>query len=201
MKLSTYAKEIGITRHTATRWFHEGRIPGAYQLDTGTIIVPNDIFDQNKANEGLTIVYARVSSSEQRKTNLETQAQRLIDFSIANGWQIDKVIKEVGSGLNDERPKLVNLLMSDEPIRRIVVEHKDRLTRFGFNYLEILAKKQNFEIIVVNKVEDDKEDLIQDFISIITSFCARIYSKRRVTRKTEQFIEELTNESNRNLSD
>ena len=198
MKLSVYAKEMGITRHTATRWFHEGRIPGAYQLDTGTIIVPNDIFEQNKANEGQTVIYARVSNSEQRKTDLETQAQRLIDFSIANGWQIDKVIKEVGSGLNDERPKLVNLLMSDEPIRRIVVEHKDRLTRFGFNYLEILAKKQNFEIVVVNKAEDDKEDLIQDLISIITNFCARIYSKRRLTHKTEQFIKELTNESNRN---
>ena len=201
MKLTTYAKEIGISRQTANRWFHEGRIPGAYQIDTGTIIVPNDIFEKNKVNKGQTIIYARVSSSEQRKTNLETQAQRLIDFSIANGWKIDEVIKEVGSGLNDERPKLVNLLMSDKPIRRIVVEHKDRLTRFGFNYLEILAKKQNFEIVVVNKVENDKEDLIQDFISIITSFCARIYSKRRLSKKTEQFIEELKNESNRNSSD
>lgn len=89
-------------------------------------------------------------------------------FGIA---QIDEVIKELDLGLNDERPKLVNLLMSDKPIKRIVVEHK---------------------------AEDDKEDLNQDFISIITSFYARIYSKRRVTRKTKQFMEELTNESNRN---
>ena len=163
MKLSTYAKEMGVTRQTATRWFHEGRIPGAYQLDTGTIIVPNDIFEKNKVNDGRTIIYARVSSSEQRKTNLETQAQRLIDFSIANGWQIDEVIKEVGSGSNDERPKLVNLLMSDKPIRRIVIENKDRLARTEFNYLEILANKQNFEIVVVNKAENDKEDLTNEF--------------------------------------
>lgn len=159
MKLSTYAKEMGITRHTATRWFHEGRIPGAYQLDTGTIIVPNDIFEKNEVNNGRTIIYARVSSSEQSETNLETQAQRLIDFSIANGWQIDEVIKEVDSGLNDERPKLINLLMSDEPIRRIVIENKDRLACSGFNYLEILAEKQNFEIVVVNKTETDKEKI------------------------------------------
>lgn len=163
MKLSTYAKEMGVTRQTATRWFHEGRIPGAYQLDTGTIIIPNDIFEKNKVNDGRTIIYARVSSSEQRKTNLETQAQRLIDFSIANGWQIDEVIKEVGSGSNDERPKLVNLLMSDKPIRRIVIENKDRLARTEFNYLEILANKQNFEIVVVNKAENDKEDLTNEF--------------------------------------
>lgn len=162
MKLSAYAKEMGITRQTANRWFHEGRIPGAYQLDTGTIIVPNDIFEKNEVNNGRTIIYARVSSSEQRKTNLETQAQRLIDFSIANGWQIDEVIKEVGSGLNDERQELVNLLMSDKPIRRIIVENKDRLACSGFNYLKILAKKQNFEIVVVNKAEDDKEELTNE---------------------------------------
>ena len=103
--------------------------------------------------------------------------------------------------MNDERPKLTKLLESDEPIKRIVVEHKDRLTRFGFNYLEILAKKMNFEIVVVNKVENDKEDLIQDFISVITSFCARIYSRRRVARKTEQIIKELTDEIGGETSD
>lgn len=192
MKLSTYADHFGITRQTATRWFHAGKIKGAYQLDTGTIIVPNDIFDKETQAKGRTIVYARVSSSEQRKTTLETQAKRLVDFSIANGWVVDEIIKEVGSGLNDERPKLMRLLKSDEPIRRLVVEHKDRLTRFGFNYLMLLAEKMNFEIIVVNNAETNKEDLIQDFIAIITSFCAKIYPRRHVKRKTEHIIEELT---------
>ena len=201
MKLSTYAKEIGVTRQTATNWFHAGKIKGAYQLDTGTIIVPNDIFDKEIKKDGKTVIYARVSSSEQRKTILESQAERLIGYAIAKGWEIDEVIKEVGSGLNDERPKLTKLLESEEKIERIIVEHKDRLTRFGFNYLEILSKKMNFEIIVVNKVKDDKEDLIQDFISVITSFCARIYSRRRVVRKTEKIIKELTDEINRKASD
>ena len=80
-------------------------------------------------------------------------------FGIA---QIDEVIKELDLGLNDERLKLVNLLMSDEPIRRIVVENKDRLACSGFNYLEILANKQNFEIVVVNKAENDKEELTNE---------------------------------------
>lgn len=192
MKLSTYADHLGVTRQTATRWFHAGKIKGAYQLDTGTIIVPNDIFDKKTQAEGRTIVYVRVSRSEQRKTTLETQAKQLVDFSIANGWVVDEVIKEVGSGLNDDRPKLMKLLTSDEPIRRLVVEHKDRLTRFGFNYLTLLAKKMNFDIIVVNNAETDKDDLIQDFIAIITSFCAKIYSRRHVKRKTERIIKELT---------
>lgn len=197
MKLSTYADHFGVTRQTATRWFHAGKIKGAYQLDTGTIIVPNDIFDKEAQAKGRTIVYASVSSSEQRKTTLETQAKRLVDFSIANGWVVDEVIKEVGSGLNDDRPKLMRLLKSDKPIRRLVVEHKDRLTRFGFNYLMLLAEKMNFEIIVVNNTEIDKEDLIQDFIAIITSFCAKIYSRRQVKRKTKRIIEELTHAASR----
>lgn len=192
MKLSEYARRIGVKRHTAYRWFKRGEIPNAVQLPSGTIYVPDEIFEtEMKSNNGLNVVYARVSSSEQRKTNLETQAERLTQFAIANGWVVDKVIKEVGSGLNDERNKLTELLLSDEPIARIVVEHKDRLTRFGFNYLEILAKKQGFEIIVVNPTVTDQEDLMQDFASIITSFCAQLFSKRKAKRKIEEVIQIL----------
>ena len=197
MKLSEYARRIGVKRHTAYRWFKRGEIPNAVQLPSGTIYVPDDIFDKElKSNRGLTVIYARVSSSEQRKTNLETQAERLTQFAIANGWVVDKVIKEVGSGLNDERKKLVELLLSDEPIARIIVEHKDRLTRFGFNYLEILAKKQGFEIIVANPTITDREDLMQDFASIITSFCTRLYSRNRAKQKAETIIQTLNKEKN-----
>lgn len=201
MKLSEYARRIGVKRHTAYRWFKRGEIPNAVQLPSGTIYVPDEIFDAElKPEVGKTVVYARVSSSEQRKTNLETQAERLTQFAIANGWVVDQVIKEVGSGLNDERKKLVKLLLSDEPIARIIVEHKDRLTRFGFNYLEILAKKQGFEIIVVNPTVTDQDDLMQDFASIITSFCGHLYGRRVAKRKTEAIIETLNKEKDHEAS-
>lgn len=192
MKLSEYARRIGVKRHTAYRWFKRGEIPNAVQLPSGTIYVPDEIFETDmKSKQGLTVVYARVSSSEQRKTNLETQAERLTQFAIANGWVVDKVIKEVGSGLDDERKKLVDLLLSDESIARIIIEHKDRLTRFGFNYLEILAKKQGFEIIVVNPTITDQVELMQDFVSTITSFCNQLYSSRNAKCKTEKLIRTL----------
>lgn len=195
MKLPEYAKRVGVTRFTAHRWFHDGKIPGAYQLPSGLIYVPDTIFDTEKPKpKGITVVYARVSSSEQRKTNLETQAEQLTQFAIANGWVVDKVIKEVGSGLNDERKKLTDLLRSDVKIDRIIVEHKDRLTRFGFNYLQILADKMGFEIIVVNPTMTDNEDLMQDFASIITSFCARLYSRRRAKLQAEKIIQSLRKE-------
>ena len=183
MKLSQYAKKMGVTYQTAHKWFKEGKIDGAYQLSTGTIVVPEE---NEKPKRTKTIIYARVSSNEQRQTNLVTQAERLVDFCMANGWVVDDVVKEVGSGLNDNRKQLVKLL-KDPAVKRIVVEHRDRLTRFGFHYLEILAEIEGFEIVVVNKtLDNDKNDLMSDFTAIITSFCARLYSKQRQKRKQEQ---------------
>lgn len=134
------------------------------------------------------IVYARVSSSE-NKNNLETQARRVVDFCNAKGWIVHEIIKETASGLNDERPKL-NKLLQEKKATRIVVEHKDRLTRFGFNYIKLLYK--DCEIVIINEAEDREQDLMQDFVSLVTSFCARLYGKRRSKRATEKLIKELS---------
>ena len=72
------------------------------------------------------------------------------------------------------------------------MEHKDRLTRFGYHYMEQLLKMQDRRIEVIDLAENGKEDLIQDFVSIVTSFCARLYGQRRSRRKTERLIAELT---------
>ena len=104
--------------------------------------------------------------------------------------KIDKIIKEIWSWLNDNRPKLLEILW-DKNITKIVIEHKDRLTRFGFNYIEILCWLNGCKIEIVNPSINDKEDLIQDFISVITSFCARIYGQRRSKRNTEKIIKDL----------
>jgi len=82
-------------------------------------------------------------------------------------------------------------LLEKQNYTKLVVEHKDRLSRLGFNYIEVLLKQQGITIEVINNVDTDEEDIIQDFVSIITSYCARIYGKRRSKRKTEKIIEEL----------
>jgi predicted site-specific integrase-resolvase len=147
--------------------------------------VPDDL-EQLK---DYTIVYARVSSSE-NKPNLDSQADRISSFCSAKGWVVNEIVKECASGLNDSRPKLQKVLKNKQ-VTRIVVEHKDRLTRFGFEYIHTLF---DGEIVVINEAKDDKEDLIQDFTSLVTSFCARIYGKKRSLRKTEQLIKELQND-------
>lgn len=190
MKLSNYAKRLGLSYKTVWRLWKNGKLD-AYQLPTGTVIVKQDL--QDKLSDKVCI-YTRVSSSE-NKDNLKKQAEQLKEYAIARGYQIYKIVKEIGSGVNDNRKKL-NQLLRDKNYNRLIVEHKDRLTRFGFNYIQILFNQIGKEIEVVNEAENDKQDLMQDFISIITSFCARLYGLRRSKRKTEKIIKELKDEKN-----
>ncbi|MBT9161278.1 MAG: hypothetical protein DDT26_02583 [Dehalococcoidia bacterium] len=191
MKLSAYAHKVGVSYRTAWRWFKAGKIVG-YQVDTGTIIITDPISEAVPATGHQKIaIYTRVSAAE-NKGNLEGQAKRLLDYCAAKGYRVSAVVKEIGSGVNDTRPKLVKLL-TDPAVALIVVEHKDRLTRFGFNYIEQLLTMQGRQIEVINQAENGKEDLIQDFVSIVTSFCARLYGQRRSRRKTERIIAELQN--------
>lgn len=185
MKLSQYAKQQGISYRTALRWFRSGSIQG-YQAPSGTIIVTEN--EQSKPAEKVAI-YARVSSAE-HKDILERQVARLSDYCAAHGYQIAQVVKEIASGVNDSRPKLLALL-KDTSITRIVVEHRDRLTRFDFHYLETLLEVQGRTIEVVNMAENDKEDLLADLVAIVYSFTARLYGQRRAKRKTERIVAEL----------
>ena len=187
MKLSEYAKQNSIGYRTAWEHFRKGLIPNARQLPTGTVVIDEII--PNKLD--YTIIYARVSSSE-NKSNLESQANRLEQFCSAKGWIVNEVVKECASGLNDTRPKLIKIL-SERKATRLVVEHKDRLTRFGFNYIKVLYPE--CDIIVVNHSED-KTTLMNDFVSLVTSFCARIYGHRRSIRQTEKLIKQLEGEEN-----
>lgn len=127
------------------------------------------------------------------KSNLDSQANRLIAYCNAKGYKVDKVVKEIGSGLNDERRKLESLLL-DDSIDIIVVEHKDRLCRFGLNYIIKLLESKQRKVEIVNNVEGERDDLMQDFVSIITSFCARLYGQRRTKRNTEKLIQQLNSE-------
>jgi len=156
-------------------------------MDTGTILVMEDVPARHAPTN--VAVYARVSSAENR-SNLDSQAERLVAYSAACGYQVAKVVKEVGSGINDARPKFLALL-SDQSIGTIVVEHKDRATRFGFRYLETLLKTQGRSIEVVNMAENSTEHSLADLTAIIYSFCARLYGQRRAKRKTERIVQEL----------
>ena len=188
MKLSQWAKKNSLSYRRAWQLYKEGKLKNARRLDACSILIDDDLPDRKEK----IVVYARVSSSE-NKDNLERQAERLVSYCNAKGWKVEKVVKEIGSGLNDKRKQLEKLL-TDVSITKIVVEHSDRFSRFGMNYIGQLLKMQGREIEIINQQLSDKEDLMQDFVSIITSFTARLYGQRRTKRKTEKLIKELEKE-------
>lgn len=190
MKLSEYAKQQGVRYETAWRWFRDGKIKGR-RVGAHTILIEEERPSSaaGDGQVGQVAVYARVSSAE-NKSNLDSQAERLVAYCAARGYQVSKVVKEIGSGVNDNRPKFLALL-ADPAISRIVVEHKDRSTRFGFRYIETLLQTYGREIEVVNHAENSTDDVLADLTSIIYSFCARLYGQRRAKRRTETIVKQL----------
>ena len=173
VKLAEWARSYGVHPQTAYRWFRDGTMPvPARRLPSGTIVVERD---HGQAPAGRTVAYCRVSSHDQRD-DLERQAGRVSLWAGEHGLPIDEVITEVGSGLNAKRPRLARLL-ADASVTRIVVEHRDRLVRFGVEHLGAALSAQGREILVVDAGEVD-DDLVRDMTEVLTSFCARLYGRR-----------------------
>lgn len=185
IKLSEYAKRYGVTYRTAWKWYNEGKIKEETKvLPSGSIFVK---ISDDKDDLGYGVVlYARTSSS-QNKNLVENQVERLKQYAMAKGYKIKAVVKEFGSGMNDKRPKLAKIL-EDGKYDKIIVENKDRLTRFGFNWIQLLTGNR---IEVINDSKEIDEDITKDLISIIHSFSARIYGLRRAKNLKKQIKKDI----------
>ena len=162
--------------HTANKWFHNGTLPvPAIQLPSGTILVelPEQV-------DTRCVVYARVSSADQRES-LGLQVARVVEWATSQGLSVDEVVTEVGSALNGARRKFLKVL-SDPSASVIVAEHRDRVCRFGFEYVQAALRAQKRKILVV----DDSElpdDLVRDMTEVMTSLCARVYGRRGAAKR------------------
>lgn len=188
MKLSEWARRNGITYKTAWLWWKHGKLPvPARQMPSGTILI-----DAPESVEGAgAVLYARVSSSDQ-KADLDRQVARLAMYAAENGIQVAKVVTEVGSGLNGHRKGLLGVLRLPE-YRVIVVEHMDRLARFGSEYIEAVLAAEGRRVVVVDP-EEVKDDLVQDMIDVLTSMCARLYGRRSARHRAEKALKAASGE-------
>jgi putative resolvase len=177
MKLAAWARANGVHPQTAYRWFRQGTMPvPARRLPSGTILV--EVPGSDNDGGGLdqrAVLYARVSAHDQRG-ELDRQVTRLSGWATAQGVTVAEVVTEVGSGLNGRRPKLRRVL-ADPRATMIVVEHRDRLARFGVELLEAALSAQGRRLVVVDPGETS-DDLLRDMIEVLTSFCARLYGRR-----------------------
>lgn len=115
------------------------------------------------------------------------------NYASAKGYIIVDEIQEIASGLNDHRSKFVKLLKRND-YNILLAEHKDRITRFGYNYLSILLARCDIQLQVINQIDNKDQELFDDFISLVTSFCNRIYGRRRKD-KTQKIIKDIQHEN------
>ena len=138
-------------------------------------------------------LYARVSGPDQ-KDDLERQLSRLGEFAVAQNYAVVAQIKEIGSGLNGHRPALLRLL-HNPAVSIIVVEHRERLTRFGFEYVEAALAATGRRLVVMDQDElkDDglKDDIVRDITEVLTSLCARLYGKRSAQHRAQKAMAAL----------
>ena len=173
MKLAEWARVNGVHPQTAYTWVREDRMPVPFRrLPSGTILVDASSAVAARAR---VVVYARVSSHDQR-TDLDRQVARLTEWATSRGHEVGEVVRDVGSGLNSKRPKLRRIL-SDASATVVVVEHRDRLARFGVEHLEAALAAQGRRVVVADSGETT-DDLVRDMIEVLTSMCARLYGRR-----------------------
>lgn len=185
MKLSQYAEREGVHYRTAWNRFKAGKIEGAYMDDTGHIVVP----DPEQELKQKAALYSRVSTHGQRG-DLERQEQRLKKFASSRGLEIVHSVTEIGSGVNDQRAKLIKLLNSPD-WGVLVVEHQDRLARIGSGWFEHFLALLGKDLIVVDSSTDSDEGKMEDIFSILHSYVASEHGKRGAKRRVERALRAL----------
>ncbi len=155
-----------------------------HQAPSGTWIV-----DEPAQPEGRTVAYCRVSSADQ-KADLDRQVSRAVQGATAQGLPVSEVVTEIGSGLNGKRRKLHRLL-ADADVAVIVVEHRDRLARFGVEHLESALATSGRRLVVLDP-EETSDDLVRDMTEVLTSMCARLYGRRSARRRAKAGIDAAT---------
>jgi predicted site-specific integrase-resolvase len=189
VNLKEWAAREGIGYATARRWFADGLLPVPARKVGGLILVGND---ERPAPAGVTAVYARVSSTDQR-ADLDRQVARVTAWAAGEGLAVGRVVTEVGPALNGKRRKFLALLR-DESVTVIVVEHRDRFARFGSEYVEAALEAQGRRLLVVDPSEVD-DDLVRDVTEILTSLCARLYGRRAAANRAERGVAAVTGDA------
>ena len=187
-KPQEFAEMIGVSVKTLQRWDNEGKLK-AYRTPTDRRYYTHkqyvDYMGDSNGKNGKTVIYTRVSTSSQ-KDDLNNQVEFLKQFANARGIIVDEIFEDIGSGLNYNRKKW-NKLIEDcmlGLIKTIIVAHKDRFIRFGYDWFERFLKSNGVEIIVVNNEKASPEqELVNDLISIIHVFSCRIYGLRKYKKQ------------------
>ena len=192
---------LNVTQDCLRKWDKSGKLKPLktvgghrrYVLDELKKFIGLPVEEKDKDENVICAIYARVSSGSQKQTgDLDRQSQRLSEYCAKNNLYVKYIIKDVGSGLNESRDGFVRLteLVITKKVNVLVVEHKDRLTRFQFKFIKKMFESYGCKIIVINEVDvSDTEELADDMMSLLASFSGKLYGRRNIERRKKQKTE------------
>jgi predicted site-specific integrase-resolvase len=186
VNLKEWAASQGVSYAVARKWYRAGMLPVPARKVGGLVLI-GDLAEQQPAL-GQTVVYARVSSADQRQ-DLDRQVARVSEWVTGQRLSVDRVVTEVGSALDGHRREFLALLR-DQAVSTIVVEHRDRFARFGAEYVEAALAASGRRLLVADPAEVD-DDLVGDVTEILTSLCARLYGKRAAADRAARAVSAL----------
>jgi len=211
VSISKVSELTGVTIKTLKIWDNEGKLKAKYRTPGGHRRYDLDDIEKYLGNNQQTqrnvFIYCRVSTKKQQEAgNLQRQKERLIKYCNDKQYNIVQIFEEVASGLNDKRRELVKMFRRLNEVNLIVIEYPDRLAIFGYNYLKEFAKSFNVDIEVVeqNKELEPNEEMVQDLVSVVTCFSAKLYGSRggrKVKEDIQKSIQELEKERSTNSED
>lgn len=204
MSIGKFAKELGVTPEHVRTMHRTGEVIPARISEKGTRYYSDEQLRELKNNlssqrEEKVVAYCRVSTKSQ-KDDLEKQVENVKSYMYAKGYSFE-VITDIGSGINYKNKGLQQLisLIDSNQVTKLVILHKDRLVRFGFELIQLLCDLHDVKIEIIDNSEQNKEEeLTNDLIQIITVFANRLYGSR--SKKTKTLIErvsDVTRDENR----
>ena len=192
--ISKTAEILDVTPKTLRLWDKEGKLKPIltsgghrrYRESDLNQILGEEIIE--KETKEICATYARVSSQKQKVSgDLDRQSQRLSEYCAKHNLYVEHIIKDCGSGLNDKRSGFVQLtdLVIKGKVNKVIVEHKDRLTRFQYNFIEKMFNVFGCTIIAIDDKEDvsDAEELTRDLMALLASFSGKYYGRRSLERR------------------
>ena len=197
-RVAEFAAKVGMSPETIRRMDNDGRFPARRSTTGQRYYDDADVrrfLNLPIANHAATVVYCRVSSSSQRR-DLQSQILCMENFCSSSGIVVDEWISEVGGGMNMKRPKFLDLVfrISQGQVCHLLVSHKDRLSRFGFDLIEGLAERMGCKITVVNQPSSSPDsELVEDLLAVVHTFSCRLYGLRKY--KTILRNESLTSDA------
>ena len=182
--ISAAAKQLGRCVKTLQKWDRDG-VLNAKRTPTGRRYYTQDQINEWFGNrfeetDKLNLAYCRVSSQAQ-KPDLKNQREVVTQFCVARGLANVEYIEEIGGGLNFKRPKFTELVdrICTGEVRSLIVAHRDRLARFGFDLLKHLCDAHGCELLIINdeKLSPERE-MVEDLMTIVHCFSSRLYCLR-----------------------